>query len=244
MDGTIISPAMIPPHLSTAGPRALPAVLRRVVARAPARSRLVTTLGTASLVVSPAMRPARDVGTLWAGGKEREGRSLSSRAGGPLSTLSPSRRLFSLTPWRRRSEDENDTAAAAAARQRKPSPLRKALAATAHENIYTLPNLLTFSRLLAAPFVGYCVLHDHHAWALGLFAYAGITDLLDGWIARRWNLGTVVGTVIDPMADKTLMTILTVTLAVKGALPSEFPPSPPSPFFFNHHPFISLVPDL
>lgn len=42
---------------------------------------------------------------------------------------------------------------------------------------------------------------------------------MDGYIARRWNLQTVVGTVIDPMADKTLMTILTVCLAIKGALP-------------------------
>ncbi|AEO69358.1 0e3c1dad-94ad-43de-a0e3-ed6774ffec97 [Thermothielavioides terrestris] len=90
---------------------------------------------------------------------------------------------------------------------------------TLRENIYTLPNLLTASRLVAAPFIGYCILHDYHAMALGLFAYAGITDLLDGWIARRWNLKTVVGTVIDPMADKTLMTVLTVALAMKGALP-------------------------
>lgn len=97
-----------------------------------------------------------------------------------------------------------------------PSLARKAIS---RENIYTIPNWLTASRLVAAPFVGYCILHDHHAWALGLFAYAGITDLLDGWIARRWNLGTVVGTVIDPMADKILMTVLTVALATKGALP-------------------------
>ncbi|KAL2271709.1 hypothetical protein VTJ83DRAFT_1080 [Remersonia thermophila] len=104
------------------------------------------------------------------------------------------------------------------------SPLRKMQTAMAkarnlRENIYTLPNLLTFSRLIAAPFIGYCILHDHHTAALSLFAYAGITDALDGWIARRWNLKTVVGTVIDPMADKTLMTVLTVALAMKGALP-------------------------
>ncbi|KAH8799017.1 cardiolipin synthase-like protein, partial [Hyaloscypha sp. PMI_1271] len=90
---------------------------------------------------------------------------------------------------------------------------------TPHENIYTVPNILTFSRLVAAPVIGYLVLHDYHAWAVGLFAYAGITDLVDGYIARRWNLQTVVGTIIDPMADKTLMTILTVCLAIKGALP-------------------------
>lgn len=100
--------------------------------------------------------------------------------------------------------------------------LKRALPVAARENIYTIPNLLTASRLVAAPFIGYCILHDHHAWALGLFAYAGITDLLDGWIARKWNLGTVVGTVIDPMADKMLMTVLTVALAIKGGLPGEF----------------------
>lgn len=100
--------------------------------------------------------------------------------------------------------------------------LKKALPAAARENIYTIPNLLTASRLVAAPFIGYCILHDHHAWALGLFAYAGITDLLDGWIARKWNLGTVVGTVIDPMADKALMTVLAVALAMKGALPGKW----------------------
>ncbi|KAL5328365.1 hypothetical protein ACEPPN_001864 [Leptodophora sp. 'Broadleaf-Isolate-01'] len=101
----------------------------------------------------------------------------------------------------------------------KKPPLKVLTKITPHENIYTIPNILTFSRLIAAPIVGYLVLHDHHAWAIGLFAYAGITDLVDGWIARRWNLQTVVGTIIDPMADKTLMTILTICLAIKGALP-------------------------
>lgn len=63
------------------------------------------------------------------------------------------------------------------------------------------------------------MLHDYHVSAALLFAYAGLTDLVDGWIARRWKLQTVVGSVIDPMADKMLMTVLTVCLAVQGALP-------------------------
>ncbi|TWU73277.1 hypothetical protein ED733_002844 [Metarhizium rileyi] len=87
------------------------------------------------------------------------------------------------------------------------------------EDIYTVPNFLTVTRLIAAPVVGYLILHESYAWAVGLFAYAGITDLLDGWIARKWNCKTVVGTVIDPMADKALMTILTICLAAKGTLP-------------------------
>ena len=63
------------------------------------------------------------------------------------------------------------------------------------------------------------LVHDHHKYALALFAYAGITDLVDGWIARRFKLQTVAGSVLDPGADKALMIILTVTLAVKGAIP-------------------------
>ena len=90
-----------------------------------------------------------------------------------------------------------------------------------HENIYTLPNILTFSRLIAAPVVGYLIIHDLHIPALGLFIYAGVTDLVDGWIARKWGLQTVVGTVIDPMADKALMTVVTICLAVKEVLPGK-----------------------
>ncbi|KAL5339679.1 CDP-alcohol phosphatidyltransferase-domain-containing protein [Aspergillus crustosus] len=90
---------------------------------------------------------------------------------------------------------------------------------TTHENIYTVPNILTFSRLIAAPLVGYFLVYDYHATALALFAYAGITDLVDGYIARRYNLQTVVGTIIDPMADKLLMTISVACLAVNGSIP-------------------------
>lgn len=88
-----------------------------------------------------------------------------------------------------------------------------------HENIYTIPNILTFSRLIAAPMVGYFILHSNHVAALSLFAYASITDLVDGYIARKYNLQTVVGTVIDPMADKTLMTVAVVTLAMNSSIP-------------------------
>jgi cardiolipin synthase len=90
---------------------------------------------------------------------------------------------------------------------------------TPREDIYTIPNALTLSRLVAAPLVGYFVLHDSPALALGLFTYAGVTDLVDGYIARRWNRQTVVGTILDPMADKCLMLTLTICLATHGALP-------------------------
>ncbi|KAL1980317.1 hypothetical protein VTN96DRAFT_4375 [Rasamsonia emersonii] len=93
------------------------------------------------------------------------------------------------------------------------------LPASLHENIYTVPNILTFSRLAAAPIVGYLLVNNYHVAALSLFAYAGITDLIDGYIARRYNLQTVVGTIIDPAADKLLMTISVVCLALNGSMP-------------------------
>ena len=102
-----------------------------------------------------------------------------------------------------------------------------------HENIYTLPNILTFSRLIAAPVVGYLIIHDLHIPALGLFIYAGITDLVDGWIARKWSLQTVVGTVIDPMADKALMTVVTICLAVKEVLPGKSTMLVSSSYMYN-----------
>ncbi|KAI5804079.1 phosphatidyl synthase [Peziza echinospora] len=88
-----------------------------------------------------------------------------------------------------------------------------------HEKVLNIPNILTFSRLFASPIIGYLVLHSHYPAALALLITAGLTDLLDGHIARKYNLQTVVGSVIDPMADKTLMTILTITLAAQGLLP-------------------------
>ncbi|KAF9908603.1 hypothetical protein BX616_000079 [Lobosporangium transversale] len=88
-----------------------------------------------------------------------------------------------------------------------------------HENIYTLPNFLTFTRLLSAPLIGYWVLQGDYTNAAILFGVASLTDGLDGWIARRYKMQSIVGTILDPMADKTLMTILTVTLAVQELIP-------------------------
>ncbi|ODV93812.1 hypothetical protein PACTADRAFT_20624, partial [Pachysolen tannophilus NRRL Y-2460] len=90
---------------------------------------------------------------------------------------------------------------------------------TVRENIYTIPNFLTMTRLIAAPIVGYLIVQQQVLWALGLFTYSCITDFVDGYIARRFNLKTVIGTIIDPMADKSLMIICTLCLTQAGQLP-------------------------
>lgn len=92
-----------------------------------------------------------------------------------------------------------------------------------HENIYTIPNILTFSRLLSTPVIAYLILDEKPYLATSLLLYAGLTDLIDGWIARRYKMKSVVGTVIDPMADKFLMVTLTGSLAYTGAMPRLLP---------------------
>ncbi|KAF7309932.1 Phosphatidyl synthase [Mycena indigotica] len=87
------------------------------------------------------------------------------------------------------------------------------------ENIYTLPNLLTLSRIAACPVLGWSVLNGEFHIATSLLVYAGLTDLADGWLARRYKTQTVLGTILDPAADKALVTTLAVTLTMKGMLP-------------------------
>ncbi|KAJ7255459.1 CDP-alcohol phosphatidyltransferase-domain-containing protein [Mycena haematopus] len=94
----------------------------------------------------------------------------------------------------------------------KPKPALK-------ENIYTLPNLLTVSRIVACPILGWSIVEGQFHLATSLLLYAGLTDLADGYLARRYKSQTVLGTILDPAADKALMTTLAVTLTMKGLLP-------------------------
>jgi len=87
------------------------------------------------------------------------------------------------------------------------------------ENIYTIPNLLTISRILACPVLGWSIVHDDFVLATSLLVYAGLSDVVDGFLARRYKMQSVLGTILDPAADKTLMTTLTVTLAMKELIP-------------------------
>ncbi|KAK6182841.1 hypothetical protein SNE40_010431 [Patella caerulea] len=88
------------------------------------------------------------------------------------------------------------------------------------ENIMTIPNLLTTMRIVSTPFLGYMVTTGAYEWGLGLFVFAGLTDLLDGYIARSFtNQRTALGTALDPLADKLLVSVLTITLTIVNLIP-------------------------
>ncbi|XP_020627756.1 cardiolipin synthase (CMP-forming)-like, partial [Orbicella faveolata] len=88
------------------------------------------------------------------------------------------------------------------------------------EDIFTIPNLLSTLRILAAPVLGYLIVTGDYASSIALFGVAGLTDMLDGFIARNFaNQKSVLGTVLDPFADKILMSVVTVSLTVVSLLP-------------------------
>ncbi|CCE61383.1 hypothetical protein TPHA_0A03050 [Tetrapisispora phaffii CBS 4417] len=80
--------------------------------------------------------------------------------------------------------------------------------------IRSIPNLLTISRIACTPFIGNYLLMRNTTPAFLLFLYCCITDFIDGYLARKFNLKSVAGTVLDPMADKILMIVTTLSLTV------------------------------
>jgi cardiolipin synthase len=82
-----------------------------------------------------------------------------------------------------------------------------------------LPNLLSGLRLLAAPVAAWLVLDGHDSAALALFALAGLSDLLDGFVARRWGFTSRFGAWLDPAADKLLMILCLLALLHMGRAP-------------------------
>lgn len=82
-----------------------------------------------------------------------------------------------------------------------------------------LPNLITLARLLAVPLTVWLILEQHHAAAFWIFVIAGVSDALDGYIAKRFDQRTQLGALLDPAADKTLLAGVYVTLGLAGHLP-------------------------
>ncbi len=82
-----------------------------------------------------------------------------------------------------------------------------------------LPNALTLMRLIAAVPIALLIAHEHAGPALWLFLAAGVTDVLDGFLAKRFGWITRLGGWLDPLADKVLIICATAALAWHGDLP-------------------------
>ena len=82
-----------------------------------------------------------------------------------------------------------------------------------------LPNILTLLRILLVPAVILLLREEDYLFALVLFVLAGLTDGLDGWIAKRFDCVSQLGTILDPVADKLLISSTFVMLVLLGDIP-------------------------
>ncbi|HYP00866.1 MAG TPA: CDP-alcohol phosphatidyltransferase family protein [Pyrinomonadaceae bacterium] len=80
--------------------------------------------------------------------------------------------------------------------------------------IFTLPNFLTVIRMVLVPVFVTALYYQRFFWALAIFVFAGVTDGVDGFLARRFNQKSQLGTILDPIADKLLLVTSFITLSL------------------------------
>jgi len=89
--------------------------------------------------------------------------------------------------------------------------------------LFNLPNLLTMGRILAVPLIAWLLTYDSRSagmWAAAVFGLAAITDAFDGWLARKWQVVSVLGKFLDPLADKLLVMAVMIMLIPLGRVPA------------------------
>jgi cardiolipin synthase len=87
------------------------------------------------------------------------------------------------------------------------------------QSLRWLPNALSLARLVLVPLAVWQILEQRYDRAFIIFALAGVSDAVDGFLARRLDARTALGSVLDPIADKALLVSVYVTLGHAGLLP-------------------------
>lgn len=83
----------------------------------------------------------------------------------------------------------------------------------------SLPNLITIGRLVLVPAIIGMIITQRWTAACVIFIIAGLSDALDGWLAKTFDLSTELGAFLDPLADKVLLISIYATLAIEGIVP-------------------------
>ncbi len=83
----------------------------------------------------------------------------------------------------------------------------------------TIPNLITIGRLFLAPLTIWLIVSGESVTAFWIFILAGVSDAVDGFLARSFNLKSVLGSYLDPLADKVLLVSIYVTFAILEEIP-------------------------
>lgn len=101
-------------------------------------------------------------------------------------------------------------------------PVAKPARSTIREDAINIPNLLTMLRIALIPVVLWLIAFGTpkaNFWAAIVYALTALTDLIDGWLARKWGLISILGKFLDPLADKLLVMAILVFMSYLGRLP-------------------------
>ena len=82
-----------------------------------------------------------------------------------------------------------------------------------------IPNIITLGRILAVPFIVWAIASNQMEIAFAIFIVAGVSDAVDGFLAKRFNMSSELGALLDPLADKALLVSIYMALGIWGAVP-------------------------
>lgn len=82
-----------------------------------------------------------------------------------------------------------------------------------------LPNIITLGRILLVPVIVWAIASNQMTIAFVIFVVAGVSDAVDGFLAKRFNMRTEIGALLDPVADKALLVSIYVALGISGDIP-------------------------
>jgi len=97
--------------------------------------------------------------------------------------------------------------------------------------IVTVPNILTVFRMVLIPVFVSLLFYQRFILALSIFILAGLTDGLDGLLARRFDQRSQLGTILDPIADKLMLVTAFIVLSMRSVFPQPVPSHLPVPFW-------------
>ncbi|HEY3679947.1 MAG TPA: CDP-alcohol phosphatidyltransferase family protein [Bradyrhizobium sp.] len=83
----------------------------------------------------------------------------------------------------------------------------------------SIPNIITLGRILLVPFIVWAIASNQLEIAFAIFIVAGVSDAVDGFLAKRFNMSSELGALLDPLADKALLVSIYMALGIWGAIP-------------------------
>ena len=83
----------------------------------------------------------------------------------------------------------------------------------------SIPNIITLGRIMLVPIIVWAIVSSQMEVAFAVFLIAGISDAVDGFLAKRFNMTSELGALLDPLADKALLVSIYMALGIWGAIP-------------------------